>query len=250
MIYIENIRKEYKRYTVPFNSLKSFIINNKQFHTENSKIKSLIVIDNLTLHISAGDLLCIVGKNGAGKSTLAKIIAGTVEPNNGKVIVNGSIVPFLELGVAFNSELSGRDNVLLNGALLGLSNKYMISQMDEIFKYAEISEFIDTPLKYYSSGMLMKLAFSIGMHADGDIYIFDEVLAVGDFNFQQKCLNSFNELVKKKKTVILVTHSFETVSAYATKVLLINEGKWKLISERSVIAEIKNQSLEEIINLI
>lgn len=243
MIYIDNVSKSFRRYTIPINSLKSFILHYHKYKSENNKIQRLNVIQDLTLHIKQSEILCIVGNNGAGKSTLAKLITGTSKPTKGKISVNGRIVPFLELGVAFSNELTGRDNVYMNGVLLGLSLKYIRNHMEDIFRYAEIEEFIDTPLKYYSSGMQMRLAFSVGMHADGDIYIFDEILAVGDANFQKKCSDSFQNLLNKGKTIILITHDLNTVKKYATKILLLSSGKYKIIDDWKMIQALSEEEL-------
>lgn len=248
MINIEHVTKCYRKYTIPFNTLKSAILNIIVYRRELKKIDKLCVINDLTYNVGKGEILCIVGKNGAGKSTLAKMIAGTVAPTKGKITVNGRIVPFLELGVAFNSELSGRDNALLNGALLGLSNQFIESKMADIFNYADLNDFIDTPLKYYSSGMLMRLAFSIGMYADGDIYIFDEILAVGDSKFQQKCFDSFQNLCDQGKTIILITHDMHTVSKYATSVLLIKDGDYRVVKDKEIIADFANKTVDQFFN--
>ena len=246
MIELTNVSKRFKKYTVPFNSLKSFLLNYKKYKEENKKIEELTAVENLSMKIEAGEILCIVGKNGAGKSTLAKMIAGTIAPTKGQIKVSGRIVPFLELGVAFNSELSGYDNAILNGVLLGMKKKYIKEKINEIFAFAEVQDFIDTPLKFYSSGMLMRLAFSIGMFANGDVYIFDEILAVGDANFQKKCFDSFKNLIKNKKTIILITHDLETVSKYATRVLLLNGKNHKIIDDITKIKQMGKSTFDEI----
>lgn len=240
MIKIENLNKSYKKYIIPYNSLKSYLINRSKYKTEEKKVELLHVISNLNINIEKSEIFCIIGKNGAGKSTLAKLIAGTIVPDEGSVKVEGKIVPFLELGVAFSNELSGRDNVIMNGVLLGLSRKYILEKMDKIFEFAEVSEFIDTPMKYYSSGMQMRLAFSIGMHADGDVYVFDEILAVGDSDFQKKCFNSFEDLVRRNKTIILITHDIEIVKRYATRVLYLKNDSYEIVSDKE---NIQNLSL-------
>jgi ABC-type polysaccharide/polyol phosphate transport system, ATPase component len=246
MIELINVSKRFKKYTVPFNSFKSFLLNYKKYKEENKKIEELTAVENLSMNIEAGEILCIVGKNGAGKSTLAKMIAGTIAPTKGEVKVNGRIIPFLELGVAFNSELSGYDNAILNGVLLGMKKKYIKEKIDEIFEFAEVQDFIDTPLKFYSSGMLMRLAFSIGVFANGDIYIFDEILAVGDANFQKKCFDSFKNLIEKGKTIILITHDLETVSKYATRVLLLNGKNHKIVNDINIIKQMGKSSFDDI----
>ena len=238
MIEINNISKKFKKYLVPFGSIKSTVLHYKEYKEQISKIEELNVIKNLTLSVPEGEVLCITGKNGSGKSTLAKMIAGTLTPDFGEIIVKGSIVPFLELGVAFNPELSAYDNVFLNGVLLGLSRRYLKENIKKIFQYAEVEEFMNTPIKYYSSGMQVRLAYSIGMHAEGDIYIYDEILAVGDVNFQKKCFNSFSDLIKNKKTIVLITHDGELVKKYATIVLHLENGNYRILNNRDDIQKL------------
>lgn len=246
MIEIINVSKRYKKYTVPYNSLKSFLLNHKRYVEESKRIDELCAVNHLNMNIYPGEIVCIVGRNGAGKSTLAKMIAGTTEPTEGVIKIKGRIIPFLELGVAFNSELSGRDNVIMNGVLLGLKKHYIETIMQDIFDFAEVSDFIETPLKFYSSGMLMRLAFSIGMHADGDIYIFDEILAVGDANFQKKCFSCFENLIKSGKTILLITHDLGIVSRYATRVLLLNGETHRIIESSQKIKNIANKTIDEL----
>lgn len=183
------------------------------------------VLRGLNFEVKKGEFLGIVGRNGSGKSTLLKILAGIYVPEKGKVEVNGSIVPFIELGVGFNPELTGRENVYLNGALLGFSNLEMNQMYDEIVQFAELEAFMDQKLKNYSSGMQVRLAFSIAIRAHGDILILDEVLAVGDAAFQEKCNNYFSSLRDNNQTVILVTHSMDNVTRFCDRAILLEEGK-------------------------
>ena len=222
MIELVNVSKRFKKYVVPFNSLKSFLLNYKKYREENKKIEELIAVKNLSMKIHAGEILCIVGRNGAGKSTLAKMIAGTIAPTEGQIKVNGRVVPFLELGVAFNSELSGYDNAILNGVLLGMKKKYIKEKINEIFAFAEVQDFIDTPLKFYSSGMLMRLAFSIGMFANGDVYIFDEPTSNLDTLNESTILNLIKE--NCKGMVFLISHRMSTVS-FSDVVYRVENGK-------------------------
>ena len=182
-------------------------------------------LNDISFEIEKGDFFGIVGRNGSGKSTLLKTIAGIYTPNKGAVHVNGTLVPFIELGVGFNPELSGRENVFLNGALLGFSHAEMEAMYDDIVEFAELGEFMDERLKNYSSGMQVRLAFSIAIKAEGDVLLLDEVLAVGDEAFQRKCYEYFESLKRKKKTVILVTHDMSAVEKFCTKALLIDQGK-------------------------
>ena len=175
------------------------------------------------MDVYPGDFLGIMGRNGSGKSTLLKILAGIYSPTSGSVKVRGKMVPFLELGVGFNSELSGRENVFLNGIILGLSRSFLNEKYDEIVKFAELEKFMDV-LKY-SSGMQVRLAFSIAIMADADVYILDEVLAVGDIEFQKKCFNIFREYKKRKKTIILVTHSSASVKDFCNRAAFLKDGR-------------------------
>ena len=183
------------------------------------------VLRGIDLEIKKGEFVGIIGRNGSGKSTLLKILAGTYYPEKGEITINGTLVPFIELGVGFNPELTGRENVYLNGALLGFSNEEMDAMYDDIWDFAELKDFQDQKLKNYSSGMQVRLAFSIAIRARGDILLLDEVLAVGDAAFQEKCNNYFADLKDKKQTVILVTHSMENVRKFCNRAILIENGK-------------------------
>ena len=182
-------------------------------------------LKDVSFEIKKGDFFGIVGRNGSGKSTLLKIIAEIYAPTKGNVTVNGSLTPFIELGVGFNPELTGKENVFLNGAMLGFSKKEMASMYDEIVDFAELEKFMDQKLKNYSSGMQVRLAFSVAIRAKSDILLLDEVLAVGDINFQKKCFDYFRELKREEKTVVFVTHSMYQVKEYCTQALLIDDGK-------------------------
>lgn len=183
------------------------------------------VLKGLNFEIKQGEFIGIVGRNGSGKSTLLKILAGIYYPEKGDITINGTLVPFIELGVGFNPELTGRENVYLNGALLGFSNQEMDAMYDDIWDFAELKDFQDQKLKNYSSGMQVRLAFSIAIRARGDILLLDEVLAVGDAAFQQKCNDYFKSLKQKHQTVILVTHSMENVRKFCTRAILLDDGK-------------------------
>lgn len=184
------------------------------------------VLNDISFTVNKGDFFGIVGRNGSGKSTLLKLLSGIYTAGKGDIHINGSLVPFIELGVGFNPELSGRDNVYLNGALLGYTHKQMDGMYDEVVDFAELGPFMDQKLKNYSSGMQVRLAFSIAIRAKADILILDEVLAVGDEAFQRKCNEYFNKIKKdKNQTVVLVTHSMEAVRRYCNRAILITDGK-------------------------
>lgn len=184
------------------------------------------VLKGIDFTLERGDFFGVVGRNGSGKSTLLKIIAGIYQPDKGTIYLSGRVVPFIELGVGFNGNLTGRDNVYLNGALLGFSREEVDKKYDEIVGFAELEDAMDRKLKNYSSGMQVRLAFSIATRlAATDILLIDEVLAVGDTDFQRKCFNYFKGLKKENKTVILITHDMNAVREYCNKAMLINDGK-------------------------
>ena len=223
VVSVEHLGKSFRLPKEHSSELKQHVINlfkGKKGYTE------LNVLRGVSFEIEKGDFFGIVGRNGSGKSTLLKLLAGIYTPTHGKITTNGKIVPFIELGVGFNPELTGRENVYLNGAMLGFSNDEVDEMYDEIVDFAELHKFMDQKLKNYSSGMQVRLAFSIAIKAQGDILILDEVLAVGDEAFQRKC-NDFFERVRKdkNKTVILVTHAMDSVKKYCNKAIMIRDGE-------------------------
>ena len=182
-------------------------------------------LDDVSFEVRKGEFFGIIGRNGSGKSTLLKILAGIYQADRGSVKINGLVSPFLELGIGFNPELSGRDNIYLNASVLGLTKKQIDAKFDSIVAFSELERFIDQKLKNYSSGMQVRLAFSVSIHANRDILLMDEVLAVGDSNFQSKCLEEFNKYKDLGKTVILVTHDINTVQRYCDRAMLLRNGK-------------------------
>lgn len=199
-------------------------------------------LKDISFTINEGDFFGIVGRNGSGKSTLLKTIAGIYKPNGGNVKVHGSLVPFIELGVGFNPELTGRENIFLNGALLGFSHEEMESMYSAIVEFAELEDFMEERLKNYSSGMQVRLAFSIAIRAHADILLLDEVLAVGDEAFQKKCYSYFDKLKREKRTVILVTHDMAAVERFCTKAVFIEDGHVKMIGKPYRIAAAYSRS--------
>ncbi|OGK30944.1 hypothetical protein A3F29_02745 [Candidatus Roizmanbacteria bacterium RIFCSPHIGHO2_12_FULL_33_9] len=181
-------------------------------------------LKDINLDIQKGDTVGVLGKNGAGKSTLLKVIAGVTQPTHGKVIVEGKIAPLIELGAGFHPQLTGRENIYLNGSIFGLSKTQINEIFDEIVSFSELKRFIDTPVKHYSSGMYMRLGFSVAVHTPFDILLTDEILAVGDADFQEKCINKMNLFKKQGKIIIFVSHALETVQKFCTKGLLLDKG--------------------------
>lgn len=232
---VKNVSKSFKLPTEQASGIKQAFIN----WTRGIKgYKEQRVLNNISFDVEKGDFFGIVGRNGSGKSTLLKLISGIYVPNKGEIQVNGSLVPFIELGVGFNPELTGRENVYLNGAMLGFSVKQIDAMYDDIVEFAELHDFMDQKLKNYSSGMQVRLAFSVAIKAQGDILVLDEVLAVGDEAFQRKCYNYFAKLKKEKKTVILVTHDMESVQRFCNKAILINKGKIELSGSAPKVAQL------------
>ena len=220
-ISVQDVYKSFKLPTERAWGLKQAIFNRLKGV---KGFKEQKVLRGISLDVHQGEFLGIVGRNGSGKSTLLKVLSGIYVPEKGKVEINGNLVPFIELGVGFNPELTGRENIYLNGALLGFSNEKMDEMYDEIVEFAELEQFMDQKLKNYSSGMQVRLAFSIAIRARGDILILDEVLAVGDAAFQEKCNDYFRSL-KGNQTVVLVTHSMENVRRFCDRAIMIENGK-------------------------
>lgn len=223
-VSIKNVKKSFhlphdKEDSIKLKILNSFKQNKNKGHDVYRALKGI------DIEIKKGEFVGILGRNGAGKSTLLKIIAEIYQPTSGSVQVNGRLVPFIELGVGFNPNLTGRDNVFLNGAMLGFSRKEIEKMYDSIVEFAELEEFMDQKLKNYSSGQRVRLAFSMAIRADADILLLDEVLAVGDAAFQKKCYEYFDSLRENKKTIILVSHGMGVIRQYCDKAILIEDGK-------------------------
>jgi ABC-2 type transport system ATP-binding protein len=194
-------------------------------------------LKNVSFEIKKGEFFGIVGRNGSGKSTMLKILAGIYQPSSGTVETEGKLVPFIELGVGFNPELTGRENVYLNGAMLGFSQKEVESMYDDIVAFAELERFMDQKLKNYSSGMQVRLAFSMATRANADILLIDEVLAVGDADFQRKCFDYFHNLKKEKRTVVFVSHDMDAVREYCDKAILIDSNEVKFRGTAEDVAQ-------------
>ena len=223
VIQVKNLSKSFIIPHQRHDSLVEYLSHPKRIFKPSGE--KFTVLKDIDLDVYPGDFLGIMGRNGSGKSTLLKILAGIYSPTSGSVKVKGKMVPFLELGVGFNSELSGRENVFLNGIILGLSRSFLQEKYNEIVKFAELEKFMDMPLKNYSSGMQVRLAFSIAIMADADVYILDEVLAVGDIEFQKKCFKGFVEDKKRKKAVRLVTHASSSVKDFCNRAAFLKDGK-------------------------
>lgn len=241
-VKVQDLTKSFKIPLESSNGIKQKLIN---FLKGRKGYREFTPLNDISFEIEKGDFFGIVGRNGSGKSTLLKTIAGIYAPNNGLVQVNGTLVPFIELGVGFNPELTGRENVFLNGALLGFSREEMEAMYNDIVDFAELHDFMEERLKNYSSGMQVRLAFSIAIRAEGDILLLDEVLAVGDEAFQRKCFAYFERLKRNKKTVILVTHDMASVERYCNKALMISGGQIEIMGKPNHVAAAYSRSNDE-----
>lgn len=239
IVTVDNVSKTFHIPLEASNGFKQKLINQLKGLKGYRKFSPL---NHISFTINEGDFFGIVGRNGSGKSTLLKTIAGIYSPTTGGVDVIGSLVPFIELGVGFNPELTGRENVFLNGALLGFSHKEMATMYNDIVTFAELHDFMEERLKNYSSGMQVRLAFSIAIRAKGDILLLDEVLAVGDEAFQRKCFNYFEQLKRNKKTVILVTHDMASVERFCNRALFLEDGEIKVIGNPHKVASAYSRS--------
>jgi len=222
-IQVDHVSKTFKLPHEKQTSIKGFLIN--KFRGGKRSYERQEVLQDISFEIKKGEFFGIVGRNGSGKSTLLKMLAGIYIPTEGNIRVNGKLTPFIELGVGFNPELTGRENVFLNGALLGFNRREMEAMYKDIVDFSEIERFMDQKLKNYSSGMQVRLAFSIAIKAQSEILLLDEVLAVGDAAFQRKCFDYFMDLKKNKQTVVLVTHDMSAVRQYCDRAVMIEKGK-------------------------
>lgn len=221
VIKVHNVGKVFKLPHEKHTSIKSAFVN---FYRQRRAFEIQQALKDVSFEVRKGEFFGIIGRNGSGKSTLLKLLAGIYVPTKGKIQIQGHLTPFIELGVGFNPELTGRENVFLNGALLGFNRKEMQAMYKDIVKFAELQKFMDQKLKNYSSGMQVRLAFSIAIQAQSDILLIDEVLAVGDASFQAKCFNIFHELKKKGKTIVFVSHDMATIQGFCDRVIVLNQG--------------------------
>lgn len=206
----------------PFNILRNRQVKNEK---HNHPTDFFWALDNVSFEIKQGDVVGIIGRNGAGKSTLLKVLSRITEPTRGDVWLHGRVGSLLEVGTGFHPELSGRENIFLNGTILGMKRREISKKFDEIVAFAEIEKFLDTPVKHYSSGMYMRLAFAVAAHLEPEILLIDEVLAVGDAQFQKKCLGKMGEVAKQGRTVLFVSHNMNAVETLCKSVLLLRSGQ-------------------------
>ena len=228
MIEVKNVKMKFKMSDEPLNSLKEIFT---KAVTGKLKFNEFLAMDDISFNVEKGETLGLIGSNGAGKSTTLKVISGILKPTEGKVIVRGNIVPMLELGAGFDLELTGKENIYLNGAILGYTKEYLESKYEEIVDFAEIREFIDMPIRNYSSGMMARLAFSIASVVQPEILIVDEILAVGDVKFQEKSYKRMRELMSGGATVLFVSHDLRKIEQLCDHVVWLEKGHVKQYGE-------------------
>lgn len=190
-----------------------------------SKVQEFEALRGISFRVQDGEVLGIIGRNGSGKSTVLKLIAGVYKPSSGRVEVKGSVAALIELGAGFHHDLTGRENIVLNGLLLGLTRRQIAEREQQIIEFADLGEFIDSPIKQYSSGMFMRLAFAIAVEVDPDILLVDEILSVGDAEFQEKCDQRMEEFHRQKKTIVVVSHDLQVIRRLCTRVILLDHGQ-------------------------
>jgi len=223
------VEKVSKTFSIP-NSSKS----NNLFKFNNKK---MTVLDNISFNVKKGEVLGIIGLNGSGKTTLLRLIAGVYKPDSGRIQVNGAIAPLLQMGVGFHSDLLARDNIIMNGMLLGIKKPVIESKVKKILEYAELEKFENLKLRFYSAGMRSRLSFAMAMEVDPDIVLVDEILSVGDKNFRKKSLESFMSLKKNNKTILHSTHNIGKISEYSNRALLLNKGKQVMIGDTQDVVD-------------
>lgn len=231
-IVVEHVYKSFNIYMDKANSLKEKLL----FWNRNKKEKRE-VLNDINLTIKNGEAVALIGVNGSGKSTLLKLMTKIIYPNKGKITTNGKLTSLLELGAGFHPDFSGRENIYFNASIFGLTKKEIDERLDNIIEFSELKDFIDNPVRTYSSGMYMRLAFSIAINVDAEILLIDEILAVGDQHFQEKCISKLKELKSQGKTMVFVTHSMNTVKEFCDRAVWLCKGRIKMDDKPDVVID-------------
>lgn len=234
LVEVQNLSMRFRMPTEKVDNVKEFFI---KLLTRKLRYRDFWVLKNISFRVDPGESVGILGRNGAGKSTLLKLISGIIEPTDGTVKVQGNVVPLLKLGAGFDPDATGEENVYLNGAMLGYSKREMKERYDRIVEFAELGDFMNLPLKNYSSGMVARLGFAIAVDVDPDLLIVDEVLAVGDAAFQQKCSEKISSLQKNGTTLLLVSHSAAQVKALCKRALWIKNGEVVMYDDAKTVSD-------------
>ena len=234
IIEINNVSMQFTLSKDKITSLKEFVVKLVKRQIKYEKFEAL---NNVSFDVYKGEVVGLIGHNGAGKSTLLKIISGILKPTTGNVRVNGNVVPMLELGSGFDMDMTGRENIYLNGTIMGYSKKFLDSKFQEIVDFSELEEFLDVPLRNYSSGMITRLAFAVATIVNPEILIVDEILSVGDFEFQKKSFNKMNELITGGATVLLVNHNVDVIKEMCDRVVWMERGVVKMVGKPKEVCE-------------
>lgn len=233
-IEIKNVEMHFNMSKEKLESLKEYFL---RLVTKKLMFEDFVAVNNVSFNIKKGDVFGLVGLNGSGKSTMLKIISGILTPTKGTVETVGTIAPLIELGAGFDLDLTARENIYLNGSVLGYSKKFMDEKFDEIVEFSEMQDFLDTPMKNYSSGMVARIGFAIATMTKPDILIVDEILAVGDFRFQEKCERRINEMINDDTTVIIVSHSIDQIERLCKHCAWLEKGNLKMIGDAKEVCE-------------
>ncbi|MBO5374011.1 MAG: ABC transporter ATP-binding protein [Clostridia bacterium] len=240
IIELRNVFMKFRMASQRVETLKEFVIRTLK---RQLSFEDFVAVNDVSFDVKRGEVVGLIGLNGSGKSTTLKIISGILKPTSGEVVIKGKISPLIELGAGFDFDLTARENVFLNGAVLGYSKKEMLEKMDEIIDFSELHDFMDTPIKNFSSGMVARLAFAIATQIDPEILIVDEILGVGDFLFQQKCEQRINKMMSGGTTVVIVSHSIEQIERLCDRVVWLDHGKVVMIGQTAdVCAQYRNMA--------
>ena len=237
-IKVDNVTKKFKVYYDKANTLKERIV----FWKNKNSSEERTVLKNIDLEIKKGETVALIGVNGSGKSTLLKLMTKIIYPTQGKIVTYGKLTSLLELGAGFHDDFTGRENIYFNASIFGLTHSEIDDRIDDIIEFSELKDFIDNPVRTYSSGMYMRLAFSVAINVDADILLIDEILAVGDQHFQDKCFNKLKELRDSDKTIVIVSHSLDSIRKLCTRGIWINNGQVRMDGN---IDEVTDKYLKE-----
>jgi lipopolysaccharide transport system ATP-binding protein len=249
-IELKGVSKKYRRHGDRrlVTTLKSYFLRDL-WHQQPWSKDVIWALHEFDLHVEKGTTVGIIGRNGAGKSTLLKLISGILRPDAGTVSVRGKVAALIELGAGFHPELTGRENVIINGIILGLSKSEIKAKFDEIVTFAELHQFIDEPIRTYSSGMYIRLGFAVAVHVNPEILLIDEVFAVGDAGFQRKCIERMNAFKKEGKTIVLVTHDVDTVKSWCEKAIWLHDGMLKMEGEPAAVTDAYMEEICSVSNI-
>lgn len=231
-ILVENVDKSFNVFYDKTNTIKE-----KLLFWNRSKKETRTILKDINLEIKKGEVVALIGVNGSGKSTLLKLMTKIIYPNKGKVETNGKLTSLLELGAGFHPDFSGRENIYFNASIFGLTRKEIDARIDDIIKFSELEGFIDNPVRTYSSGMYMRLAFSVAINVDAEILLIDEILSVGDQHFQEKCFDKIEDLKREGKTIVFVTHGMGAVERFCTRAVWLHQGSIKLDGDTKTVVE-------------